>query len=62
VNGLHTTLAFVSLSRALPRGRLALSKDKLTPPWDALPLADPAEAQATLWAWATARLLVLVFE
>jgi len=70
VNGLHTTLAFLALAQAVPRGspdKVILSTDgRLTGRHAALTLASGAaaspEQKRVTWCWAVARILVLLFE
>ena len=69
VNGLHTTLAFLTLAQAVPRGtseEVALVDDKLNGKLAALPLIKldtASQAQRRLmWCWSAARLLVLLNE
>ena len=67
VNGLHTVLAFMTLASKVPSSdQVGLASDKLVAPWADLVLITPKDAtpqqQRTVWCWAVARLLVLLFE
>ena len=68
VNGMHTTLAFLTLCEHLPKDRdpIPLEKDRLTTPHDAYELITLATAsewtRRIIWAWAVARQLLLVHE
>lgn len=67
VNGMHTTLAFMTLcARCAGAGGVPLEADKLVAPHDALALLSDATAsaddKARIWAWAVARQLLLLFE
>jgi hypothetical protein len=67
VNGLHTTLAFLSLKlkRASNCEAILDQHDHLVSPWSDVVLLRPIDSEEhlnTMRAWAVARLLVLTFE
>ena len=68
VNGMHTTLAFLTLSSGVPAGtHVPLRDDKLQPPFSDMPLvtlrtATSDDQRRLIRAWTVARILLLLFE
>lgn len=68
VNGMHTTIAFLTLSSLVPMGtHVPLENDKLQPPFCDLPLvtlrtSTHSEQREMIRAWTVARILLLLFE